>query len=141
MRAFVQRVTRASSEPGGKIGQGLFILFGVGQEDNQGKADRLAKKIAKLRVMADEKGKMNLSLKDTDTSCLVVSQFTLYADTTKGNRPSFIKAAQPKRARKLYEYFVEKLKQEGIKVETGNFGDYMKISTTLDGPVTILLEE
>ena len=102
--------------------------------------EMLVEKLLKLRIMADENDKMNLSIGDVGGSILVVSQFTLYADTSGGNRPSFIGAALPDEAKKIYEHFVAKLKELGIKVETGSFGDYMQISTELDGPVTILLE-
>jgi D-tyrosyl-tRNA(Tyr) deacylase len=100
----------------------------------------LAEKLSKLRVMSDDKEKMNLSVLDTKSEILVVSQFTLYADTMGGNRPSFFKAEEPARAEKLYNYFIENLRQKGIKVETGSFGDYMQIEATLNGPVTIIYE-
>ena len=124
----------------GKIGKGLFVLVGVKERDSKKDAEILAEKLSKLRVMADKAGKMNLSVKDVDAKVLAVSQFTLYADTSRGNRPSFIKAAEPKLAQKIYEHFVHKLKDLGVKIETGSFGDYMQIETELDGPVTILLE-
>ena len=124
----------------GKIKRGLFVLLGVSKGDKEEDALFLAEKLAKLRVMSDEKGKMNLSIKDSEGKVLVVSQFTLYADTKGGNRPSFIKAAEPELALKLYNLFIEKLKNLGIEVETGKFGSYMKISLGLDGPVTIILD-
>lgn len=124
----------------GSIDKGLLLLIGVGKDDTIKNAEVLADKIAKLRVMADENDKMNLSVLDAQSSVLAVSQFTLYADTSGGNRPSFIGAAQPDKARKIYNHFVEKAKDLGIKVETGSFGDYMTIKATLDGPVTIVLE-
>ena len=124
----------------GRIDKGLFVLVGVSREDKEEGALFLAEKLAKLRVMSDEKGKMNLSIKDVEGKVLVVSQFTLYADTKGGNRPSFIKAGEPELALKLYTLFIERLKSLGIKVETGNFGSYMKISLGLDGPVTIVLD-
>jgi len=124
----------------GKIDKGLFVLVGVKQGDSKKQAEVLAEKLSKLRVMADEAGKMNLSVKDVEAKVLAVSQFTLCADTSRGNRPSFIKAAEPKLAQKIYEHFVHKLKDLGIKVETGSFGDYMQIRAELEGPVTILLE-
>lgn len=144
MKLVVQRVNKATVTVNGKvvgeIGKGLFILLGVSQDDDEKDADMLAEKLFKLRVMADEKDKINRTVKDVEGSFLVVSQFTLYADASKGNRPSFIKAAEPEKAKGLYEYFVDKLKKNGIKVKTGSFGDYMKIDTELDGPVTILFD-
>lgn len=144
MKLVVQRVNKATVTMNrkvvGEIGKGLFVLLGVSQDDDEKDADMLAEKLFKLRVMADEKDKMNLSVKDVEGSFLVVSQFTLYADTSKGNRPSFVKAAEPEKAKGLYEYFVDKLKKNGIKVKTGSFGDYMKIDAEFDGPVTILFD-
>ena len=124
----------------GKIKRGFFVLLGVSKGDKEEDALFLAEKLAKLRVMSDEKGKINLAVKDVEGKVLVVSQFTLYADTKGGNRPSFIKAAEPELALKLYNLFIEKLKNLGIEVETGKFGSYMKISLGLDGPVTIILD-
>jgi D-tyrosyl-tRNA(Tyr) deacylase len=132
MRLVIQRVKRAKvSVKGknkivGKINKGLFILMGVKEGDSKEDAEKLA-------------GKMTLSIKDVDGEVLVVSQFTLYADTSKGNRPSFIKAGVPELARDIYEHFVSQLKEKGIKVETGEFGAYMEIDAELDGPVTIIL--
>ena len=146
MRLLVQRVKSAkvkvakTGKTVGKIEKGLLVLLGVKQGDAENDADILAEKLAKLRVMADEKEKMNLSVKDIDAEVLVVSQFTLYADTSGGNRPSFIKAAEPVLAEKLYKLFVSKLRGLGIKVETGSFGEYMEIDAELDGPVTIIME-
>lgn len=146
MKLVVQRVSSASVKTVeddkivGKIENGLFVLVGVKKGDILKDADLLAEKLFKLRVMSDENGKMNLSLKDADASLLVVSQFTLYADLRGGNRPSFINAAEPTDARKIYEYFVDKLKEKWLKVETGSFGSYMEIDAKLDGPVTIILE-
>ena len=144
MRVVVQRVSKASvSVEGkvvGKIDKGLFVMVGVKSGDKKEDAEVLADKVAKLRVMSDNAGKMNLSLSDVDASVLAVSQFTLYADTKKGNRPSFIKAAQPGEAQKLYEHFVGRLRQKDIKIETGRFGEYMDINAVLDGPVTIIIE-
>lgn len=145
MRLVIQRVKRAKVSVKGKkgivgeISKGLFILMGVTEGDSKEGAERLAEKVSKLRIMADKEGKMNLSIKDVEGEVLVVSQFTLYADTRKGNRPSFIKASVPGLAKDIYEYFVAQLKEKGIKVETGEFGAYMKIDTELDGPVTIIL--
>jgi D-aminoacyl-tRNA deacylase len=147
MRLVVQRVTKAGVRvvekniTSGSIGQGLFVLVGIGKDDTKEKAASIAKKLVKLRILSDENGKMNLSLKDTGRQLLVVSQFTLYADTKDGNRPSFINAAEPKLALEIYDYFVECLKEFGLKVATGEFGAYMSIDAQLDGPVTIIMEE
>lgn len=124
----------------GEIGRGLFVLLGVGQKDKPEYADVLAEKLVKMRIMQDERGKINLSVRDIGGEILVVSQFTLCADTSGGNRPSFIKAAQPDLARELYERFVQKIKEQGVSVSTGSFGEYMEIENTADGPVTIILE-
>ena len=144
MRLVVQRVNFAEvsvdESSVGRIGKGLFVLFGAGTDDDESDAKFLADKLTKLRVMSDESGKMNLSVADTGSEILVVSQFTLYADTKDGNRPSFIKAKDPVEAKRLYEYFVGLLKEKGIPVATGSFGKYMKISPQLDGPVTIILD-
>lgn len=144
MRLIVQRVDQAEVKNEGKIvgkiKRGLFVLLGVSKGDKEEDALFLAEKLAKIRVMSDEKGKINLAVKDVEGKVLVVSQFTLYADTKGGNRPSFIKAAEPELALKLYNLFIEKLKNLGIEVETGKFGSYMKISLELDGPVTIILD-
>lgn len=145
MRAVVQRVKNAAvtvtetEKVAGRIGKGFLLLLGVKDTDENEDVLTLAEKIAKLRIMEDENGKMNLSLKDAEGGVLVVSQFTLYADTSKGNRPSFIHAAQPDKARGLYLLFIEELKKRGISVATGEFGSYMKISAELDGPVTIII--
>ena len=142
----MQRVKKASvkivssGKIVGKIGKGLFVLVGVKKGDTVKDAEALAVKLVKLRIMADENDKMNLSIKDLEASLLVVSQFTLYADTSAGNRPSFINAALPAEAKEIYGHFVSKLKEKGIKVETGSFGDHMEIGCVLDGPVTIILE-
>ena len=144
MRLVIQRVSRAqvgvSGKVVGKIGKGLFVLVGVKEEDSEKDAELLAEKLSKLRLMADSDNKINLSVKDIGASVLIVSQFTLYADTTGGNRPSFIKAADPGKAKGLYEFFIWKLKEKGIKVETGSFGKYMEINTVLDGPVTVIID-
>lgn len=144
MRLVIQRVETASvsvkGKTVGKINKGLFVLVGVAEGDTKDDAQNLAEKLAKLRVMADEADKMNMSVKDVDAQILAVSQFTLYADTSKGNRPSFIKAANPSLAQNVYNSFVEKLKELGVKVETGKFGEYMEIEAMLDGPVTIITE-
>lgn len=145
MRIVVQRVNHAKVTTGGvvvgEIEKGLFVLVGVKKGDTTDNADFLAQKLLKLRVMADENEKMNLSVSDAKGAFLIVSQFTLYADTSGGNRPSFIDAALTDSAREIYEYFVMKIKGSGVKVETGSFGNYMKIETELDGPVTIVLEK
>lgn len=147
MRLVVQRVEKAKvvkvddSSTVGEIGKGLFILVGVKKGDSEKDAETLAAKLSKLRVMTDAEKKMNLSVSEVNGGVLVVSQFTLHADTSGGNRPSFINAEEPKRAKELYELFVEKLRENGIKVETGSFGDYMKIETILDGPVTIIYSD
>lgn len=144
MKLVIQRVNRAKVTSGdkivGEIGKGLFVLVGVKKGDTSDNADFLAQKLLKLRVMADENEKMNLSVGDVKGDFLIVSQFTLYADTTGGNRPSFVDAALPDSAREIFEYFVMKIKGSGIKTETGSFGNYMKIEADLDGPVTIILE-
>lgn len=144
MKLVVQRVKEVSvktvknNKTVGKISKGYFVLLGVKKEDTLKDAELLAAKLLKLRVMSDENGKMNLSINDAGGEILVVSQFTLYAGTSGGNRPSFIDAADPEDAKKIYEHFVERLKESGVKIETGSFGDYMEIESTLDGPVTIL---
>ena len=123
----------------GEIAEGLFILVGFKKGDTTQEVDTLASKLLKLRVMADEGGKMNLSVIDSKSQILAVSQFTLYANTKDGNRPSFIEAEEPEKANELYEYFVNKLNESGLIIETGIFGEYMKIAAALDGPVTIVL--
>ena len=145
MKAVVQRVKSAkvtvAGQAVGEIGRGLVVLLGVGQGDGEKEAFLLAKKIASLRIMSDEKGKMNLSVKDIDGEVLVVSQFTLLADTQKGNRPSFIKAASPKLAERLYLDFITELKKLGVKqVAAGKFGAMMSVYLINDGPVTIVLD-
>lgn len=145
MKLVIQRVKRASVEVNkeivGKIEQGFLVLLGVGPEDTKENADFLVQKLIKLRVFEDENGKMNLSLKDINGELLIVSQFTLYADCTGGNRPSFTNAAKPDKANELYEYFIQECKKENIKVEHGIFGADMKVELLNDGPVTILLEK
>ena len=144
MRAVVQRVSNAQVTVGddvaGKIGKGVFVLLGVAQNDSENDSSVLAEKISKLRILSDDADKMNFSALDKNAEVLVVSQFTLLGDTKKGNRPSFVKAAAPKGARKLYEHFVESLRSSGLKTQTGKFGEYMKIEAALDGPVTIILD-
>lgn len=144
MKVVIQRVREASVSVEGKliskIGLGLLVLLGVAEGDTEEQAQKLAKKIADLRVMADREGKMNLPVKDVGGSILVVSQFTLLADTSRGNRPSFVGAAEPKRAKELYELFVKELAGLGIPVKTGEFGAYMGVSLVNDGPVTIVID-
>ncbi|GMR19058.1 MAG: D-aminoacyl-tRNA deacylase [Patescibacteria group bacterium] len=144
MRLVIQRVKKArvtvEGKVAGEVGKGLLVLLGVGREDQEEDAGALAGKLAALRIMADEEGKMNRSIKDVGGEVLVVSQFTLYADTNRGRRPSFVKAASPKMAEDLYKRFVRELRGEGIKVETGKFGHYMEIEAVADGPVTIILD-
>ncbi len=146
MRLVIQRVNRAkvtvhgTRRVVGEIGKGLFVLVGIKKGDSVKQAETLAHKLVKLRVMADSDDKMNLSVLDAKASILAVSQFTLYADTTGGNRPSFIDAELPEKAREIYNFFVEKVRELGVKTEMGSFGSYMKIEAELDGPVTITLE-
>lgn len=146
MKLVIQRVEKGkveilkSKKVTGEIETGLFVLLGVAKEDTPEIAEQLATKLSKLRVMKDKEGKMNLTVNQVNGSFLVVSQFTLYADTSGGNRPSFVKAADPKKAEEIYEHFIKVLREKGEKVETGSFGAYMNISTSLDGPVTIILE-
>jgi D-tyrosyl-tRNA(Tyr) deacylase len=144
MRAVIQRVNYARVTIEGRVAadiqNGLVILLGVGPEDNEGKSSALAKKIAQLRIMEDDQGKMNLSLLDTGGSAVVVSQFTLFADTRKGNRPSFVNAAPSEIASPLVDHFVEQLRSFGIPVQTGEFGAHMLVALENDGPVTIWLE-
>ena len=144
MRALLQRVTFARVTVGGQtvgeIGPGLLVLLGVGQGDTQKDADTLAAKIVKLRIFSDDAGKMNLSVREAGNAALVVSQFTLYADLSRGNRPSFTGAAPPAEAEALYLYFAEQLRAQGLKVQTGKFGADMQVSLLNDGPVTVWLE-
>lgn len=146
MKLVVQRVQKAKVtrvNDGivvGEIGKGLFILVGFKKGDSKSMVETLANKISKLRVMSDENDKMNLSVIDSKTQILVVSQFTLYADTAGGNRPSFISAEEPQKANELYKLFIESIEGKGIDVQTGSFGDHMMIEVDLDGPVTILYE-
>ena len=124
----------------GEIGPGLCVFLAVGKEDGESNADRLAEKIKNLRIFDDENDKMNRSLVEVQEGVLLVSQFTLYGDCEKGNRPSFSEAALPEEAEKLYEYFVRRLRGSGIAVATGNFGARMQVTLTNDGPVTFILE-
>jgi D-tyrosyl-tRNA(Tyr) deacylase len=144
LRAVVQRVTRArvgvDARTVGEIQENLLVLLGVGRLDNSEAAQYLAEKIASLRIFNDDAGKMNRSLLDVGGSALVVSQFTLYADTRAGRRPSYIGAAPPEEANRLYEEFVGCLRSRGVRVETGVFQAHMSVELTNDGPVTILLD-
>ena len=144
MRALVQRVSRAKvtvdGETVGEIGAGLLILLGVTGDDTEAEAHKLATKIPKLRIFNDVEGKMNKSVKDSGGSALVVSQFTLYADARKGNRPSYIRAAQPEHAAKLYEVFSDLLREQGLEVANGVFGANMDVELLNQGPVTIWLD-
>jgi len=139
VRAVVQRVARASSTPGGSIGPGLVVLLGIADGDDAAVAVRLAEKIARLRIFQNDAGKFDRSLLDTHGAVLVVSQFTLIADTAKGNRPSFSHAARPEVAEPLYEQFCAALRDLGVAVETGVFGAHMDVELVNDGPVTIVL--
>jgi len=144
VRAVIQRVGRASvaveGRVAGEIGAGVLVLLGVGRTDNPESAAYLAEKIANLRIFSDEAGKMNLSLLDVSGAALVVSQFTLYADTRGGRRPSYIQAAAPEEANRLYEEFVSAMRTLGVRVETGVFQAHMQVELVNDGPVTILLD-
>lgn len=144
MRFIIQRVSSASvsveNKVVGSIDTGFMVLIGITHTDNYEIADSLIKKLLALRVFTDEQDKMNLSLKDVNGSLLLVSQFTLYADCTHGNRPSFINAAKPDYANELYEYIITKCKSEGFNVQTGIFGAKMEVSLMNDGPVTIAFD-
>ena len=145
MKLVVQRVKYSSVKVDnkiiGKINKGFLVLLGVTHDDTKEKADYLIKKLCKLRIFEDENQKMNLSLKDVGGELLIVSQFTLYADCTGGNRPSFTEAAKPEDAKKIYDYFCNECEKNGIKVEKGEFGADMKVELLNDGPVTIILEK
>jgi D-tyrosyl-tRNA(Tyr) deacylase len=144
MRAVIQRVKEAevkiSGKIVGKIGKGLLVLLAVHQTDSEDKIEKLATKIINLRIFSDKNDKMNLSVKDVKGEILVVSQFTLYGDTTKGNRPSFIESARPEKAVSYYEKFVEKIKDSGLKTATGKFGAMMDVSLINDGPITVIID-
>jgi len=140
VRAVVQRVSRARVSPGGTIGHGLCVLVGVARGDGEEEATRLAGKVARLRIFPDEEGRFDRSLLDTGGGALVVSQFTLIADTAKGNRPSFGEAAPPEQAEPLYERLCAELRALGVPVETGVFGARMEVELVNDGPVTIVLD-
>ena len=145
MKIVVQRVKNAQVEVDeeivGKINKGFLVLLGITHNDEKEQADYLVKKLCNLRVFTDKDDKMNLALKDVDGELLIVSQFTLYADCSQGNRPSFIEAAKPDKANELYEYFCSECKKNKIHVEKGIFGADMKVSLVNDGPVTIIIEK
>lgn len=144
MKVVIQRVKSASvSVDGnvvGEIDKGLFVLVGVSCEDTREDAEYVAKKLIGFRLMADKDMKMNKTVSDVNGGFLIVSQFTLIADTKKGNRPSFIKSAKPELAKEYYEYLIDLIKRSGVNVQTGSFGEYMDIEAMLDGPVTIVLD-
>lgn len=144
MRAVVQRVSRAKVTVGGEItgeiASGLLVLVGIGRDDNEAAADYLADKIMGLRIFEDDAGKMNRSVMDIGGAMLVVSQFTLYGDVRKGKRPSFDDAAAPDKARALYEHFVARIRNTGVRCETGRFQEMMKVDLVNEGPVTILVD-
>ena len=145
MRLVIQRVLHAEVQVDGntigKIGKGLLVFVGAGQDDTKEIADKYLRKLLGLRIFEDENGKTNLSLKDVDGELLIVSQFTLYANCKKGNRPSFIEAGEPNMAEALYEYMIEEAKKSVPVVEHGEFGADMKVSLLNDGPFTIILDE
>mgnify|MGYP002796938906 CR=1 FL=1 len=144
MRLVIQRVNHAQvtvqDQVVGKIGKGFLVLIGVSQQDTKEIADKYLKKLLGLRIFEDAEGKTNLSLKDVEGELLLVSQFTLYANCRKGNRPSFIEAGDPEKAEQLYEYMVREAKKQVDVVETGVFGAHMEVSLVNDGPFTVLLE-
>ena len=144
MRFVIQRVTEASvtidGEISGKIGKGYLVLIGVADTDTKEIADKMIRKMIGLRIFEDEQGKTNLSLADVDGGLLLVSQFTLYANCKRGNRPSFIEAGKPDMANEMYEYIIEKCRESVDEVQTGEFGADMKVQLLNDGPVTILLD-
>ena len=145
MKLVIQRVKEANVKVEGnivgKIDKGFLILVGITHSDTKENADYLVKKVSNLRVFEDENGKMNLRIKDIDGKFLIVSQFTLYADCSGGNRPSFTNAARPEMANELYEYFCDKCVENGIEIQKGIFGANMKVGLVNDGPVTIVLEK
>lgn len=145
MKLVVQRVKYASVKVDekiiGKIDEGFMVLVGITDSDNKETCDYLATKLTNLRVFDDENGNMNNDIKSINGKFLIISQFTLYGDVTKGNRPSFIKAAKPDISKPLYEYFCNKVRELGFNVETGIFGADMKVELLNDGPVTIILEK
>jgi len=144
MRAVIQRVKKASvkidGEVVGEIGGGLLVLLAVHVDDHEDKIVKMAEKILNLRIFSDHEGKMNLSVKEVGGEIMVVSQFTLYGDCRKGNRPSFIESAKPEKAIPFYEKFVLYIREQGIKVATGKFGAMMEVGLVNDGPVTLILD-
>jgi D-tyrosyl-tRNA(Tyr) deacylase len=144
MRVVLQRVKQSKVTVDGKVvgrtNKGLLIFLGVGKDDTREAADMLAQKIPQLRVFDDDAGKMNVSSQEANASFLVVSQFTLYGDCRKGRRPSFDQAAEPTKAEELYDYFVSKLKEQNVKVETGQFRAMMDVELVNDGPVTFVID-
>ena len=144
MKAVIQRVKKASvkisRETMGQIGNGLLVLLAVHKDDEEEAVKKMADKILNLRIFGDDQDKMNLSLKDTGGEILVVSQFTLYGNCSKGKRPSFINSARPEKAIPMYEKFVSYIKEQGVKAETGRFGAMMQVELINDGPVTLILE-
>lgn len=144
MKIVIQRVEHASvkvdGEVCGQIGKGYLALIGIGAEDTEKECERLAAKMINLRIFSDENGKTNLSLKDVGGGLLLISQFTLYADCRKGNRPNFLMAKEPCEAQRLYEYFAELCRKDVSDVQTGIFGADMKVELLNDGPFTIILE-
>lgn len=144
MKAVIQRTDSAKVEVEGnitgEIKKGLLVFLGVTHEDTEKEADYLSDKIVNLRIFSDNEDKMNLSLLDIKGEILVVSQFTLYADTKKGRRPSFVKAARPEKAESLYNYFVNSLSEKGLRPETGRFQEMMNVSILNSGPVTIIID-
>jgi D-aminoacyl-tRNA deacylase len=140
LRAVVQRVARAEARPGGAIERGLLVLLGIADGDDELRASRLANRVARLRVFPNDDGRFDRSVLEVDGAVLVVSQFTLIADTQKGNRPSFTGAARPEQAEPVYERFSAELRALGVPVETGVFGAAMQVELVNDGPVTIVLD-
>lgn len=144
MRVIIQRVKTANVSINGKlisqINKGFLVFLGISKDDNEQKINYLANKVVNLRIMADSDDKMNLSLKDVKGEILIVSQFTLYGDCQKGNRPSFIKAAEPQKAEKFYQLFIQKCKESNLKVKNGVFGAKMSIKLINDGPVTLIID-
>jgi D-tyrosyl-tRNA(Tyr) deacylase len=144
MRAVIQRVSRAkvtvNQEITGEIALGLLVLLGVARDDSESDANYLAEKIIGLRIFEDDQGKMNRSLQDVGGSVLAISQFTLYGDVRRGKRPSFDAAAPPEKARQLYQFFVDQIRDAGLRCATGRFQETMKVELANEGPVTILLD-
>lgn len=144
MRFVIQRVSHASvtidGEVRGEIGKGFMVLIGIGMEDDEKIADKLVQKLVNMRIFEDENGKTNLALKDVGGELLLISQFTLYADCKKGNRPSFTKAGKPDEAERLYQYIIEKCREEIPVVKQGEFGADMKVELLNDGPFTVILD-